>query len=73
MSIRLLPTVLLFLFLALQSNTLASQVALRVPVDTVQAGAQTTVRDARDAQRRFEIDRVRWLPATASRRYGSVR
>lgn len=70
MSIRFLPTVLLFLFLALQANTLAAQVALHGPVDTVQAEAQTTIRDARDAQRRFEIDRVRWLPAAASRRYG---
>ena len=71
MSIRFLPTVLIFLLLAPQAKTLAAQVVPRVPVDTVQEGAQTTVRDARDAQRRFEIDRVRWLPATASRRYGA--
>ena len=71
MSLRFLPTVVIFLLLAPQAEMLAVQVAPRVRVDTVQEGAQTTVRDARDAQRRFEIDRVRWLSATASRRYGA--
>ena len=70
MNIRFLPTVLLFLLLAPQAEMLAAQAVPRVPVDTVQVRARTTVRDAHDAQRRFEIDRVRWLPATASLRYG---
>ena len=71
MSLRFLPTVLIFLLLAPQAKMLAVQVAPQVPVDTVPPGARTTVRDAHDAQRRFEINRVRWLPATASLRYGA--
>ena len=62
MSLRFLPTVLIFLLLAPQAKMLAVQVAPQVPVDTVPPGARTTVRDAHDAQRRFEINRVRWLP-----------
>ena len=66
MNSRFLSTVLLFLVLAPRANSLSSQ----VPPDTVQVEPQTTIRDARNAQRRFEIDRARWLPATASPRYG---
>ena len=70
MSLRFLPTVLIFLLLVPQAKMLAVQVAPRVPTDTVPTEAQATVSDAHDAQRRFEINRVRWLPATASLRYG---
>ena len=70
LSLRFLPTVLPFLLLVPEAEMLAVQVVPSVPMNTVPAGAQTTVSDAHDAQRRFEINRVRWLPATASLRYG---
>ena len=69
MSIHFLPTAAFLLLLAPWANALGAQVALPAPQG--EAGAEGNLRRARDAQRRFERGRVRWLPVGGSPRYGA--